>query len=334
MEHLELNKKSLIKPKGTLHISNDLSRMEKLTWNVLLGNCKDKLADRGDFKIDALSLLNHLGLGDTNYSYLKKILKALNGTQVEWNVLGVDRKTEWGVTTLLASAKLKNGVCFFEFSKELRNKIVESELYARIWFHIEKKLKGKHSITIYEFLLAYYNRKEKIGDTPKLSIEDFKKAIGKEGQYKDFKNLKRFVINPSIKDINEKSDIFVTFKTFKTGRKIEEIKFHIKANVQNEQPKTQKLSGKKNPDENLAKVKIWVDEILEFTKHPESEKFYYKIAWKLVLSDNEQLIYQALREIKADFIRDTGIKKNRAALFNSIIQRLAKEKGVDLGLKK
>ncbi len=329
-----MRKRSLIKPKGTLHISNDLSRMEKLTWNILLASCKDELGKRGDFRIKALDLLNHLGLGDSNYSYLKKILKSLNGTQVEWNILGADKKIEWGITTLLSSAKLKQGICFFEFSKELRSKIVESNLYARIWFHIEKKLMGKHSLTIYEFLLAYYNCKKGVGDTPKLLLLDFKKAIGKEGQYNEFKNLKRFVVVPAIKDINKNSDINATFETFKNGRKVEYIKFHIEANERGESIK-KSLPGayKENQSEIKANVELWVNDIIDLTGHEQSKKFYYKVSWKFILAKKEELIYRAISETKADY-NSGNIKKNKAAIFNAIIQRLARENNIDLELKK
>jgi len=72
--------------------------------------------------------------------------------------------------------------------------------------------------------------------------------------------------------------------------------------------------------------------MLDFTEHKDSKEFRYKIAWKLVVGNKKNLIKRAMSETLADFI-GKKIKKNKGAIFNSIIQRLAKENNIDLELK-
>ena len=53
---------------------------------------------------------------------------------------------------------------------------------------------------------------------------------------------------------------------------------------------------------------------------------------KVVDNVSENLIYQALSEVKDTFL--TGkIKKSKAALFNTVIQTKAKEHNINLGIK-
>ena len=74
------------------------------------------------------------------------------------------------------------------------------------------------------------------------------------------------------------------------------------------------------------------NDILEFTQHPKSEMFYFKVAWRFLQAGKRDAVYHAISEAKADF-HGVELKKNKAAVFNHIIQRKADECGVDLGLK-
>ncbi len=234
--NMVINKKSVLKPKGTLHVSNDLSRSERLLFNILLASCYDRLDKENVFYVHATDLLKFLGQDQRNYGFLKDILKKLNTTQIEWNVLNIDKQIEWGITTLLAFGEIKKGICRFEFSIGLREKILQSEIYARLWFHIQKKLTSKSATILYEFLLGFYNIKEKIGETPKLSLENFKKGIGKNKQYLDYRILNRDFIKPAITEINKHTDIYVKMKTYKIVRKIAFIKFFICRNKNYKHP--------------------------------------------------------------------------------------------------
>jgi hypothetical protein len=72
------------------------------------------------------------------------------------------------------------------------------------------------------------------GETPFISIEDFRKLLGlKENEYKRYKDLSLYVIKKAIKEINEKSDLFVEVKQNKIGRRVTEIKFYIRKNEKN-----------------------------------------------------------------------------------------------------
>ena len=79
-------------------------------------------------------------------------------------------------------------------------------------------LQSSHSIRMYELLM-------KFNDTGvrKISIKDFKSALGIPDKYEQYKDLNKWVIKPALKELGKKLDIEVT--TLKTGRKITALYF-------------------------------------------------------------------------------------------------------------
>lgn len=84
-------------------------------------------------------------------------------------------------------------------------------------------LKSKYSIRIYELLKQY----ESIGKR-ELELQELKKILFIENQYNRIYDLKRFVLTPAIKEINDYTDINISYDDVKKGRKITGFVFDIK----------------------------------------------------------------------------------------------------------
>ena len=79
------------------------------------------------------------------------------------------------------------------------------------------QLKSAYAVRLYEILIAWRST----GKTPVIGLDDFKKQIGiNEGDYKRIDVLKSRVLEPSIKQINEHTDIIVSVEQHKTGRSV------------------------------------------------------------------------------------------------------------------
>ncbi|HZC02610.1 MAG TPA: replication initiation protein, partial [Gammaproteobacteria bacterium] len=66
------------------------------------------------------------------------------------------------------------------------------------------------------------------GETPFIAIEEFRKLIGADGSYENFKKLNARVIKPAIAAINRVSDLKVTVDYQRQGRKVVALKFKIR----------------------------------------------------------------------------------------------------------
>lgn len=81
-------------------------------------------------------------------------------------------------------------------------------------------LQSSSSIRMYELLM-------KFNDTGirKISLDDFKSSLGISGKYDQYKDLNKWVIKPSVKELSSKMDIDVS--PIKTGRKITALYFEF-----------------------------------------------------------------------------------------------------------
>mgnify|MGYP003473657000 FL=1 len=78
-------------------------------------------------------------------------------------------------------------------------------------------LSSAYSVRLYELLIQWRST----GKTPVIELADFRKRIGVlDTEYKRMAQLKERVLELAIKQINEHTDIIVTYKQHKAGRVI------------------------------------------------------------------------------------------------------------------
>ena len=84
-----------------------------------------------------------------------------------------------------------------------------------------------YSIRLYELLMQFNSTKERT-----ISLDDFRSLFKINDKYLKFKDLNRDVIKPSIKEINNVSDLVVYCAPIKKGRNIVALVFDFKQNNQ------------------------------------------------------------------------------------------------------
>lgn len=83
-------------------------------------------------------------------------------------------------------------------------------------------LKSKHSIRLYEILKSNLWR-----HSWEVSVEEFKEILNITDKYHEYKDMRKKVIDPSVKEISKYTDIAVTYEPIKTGRYITDLVFSI-----------------------------------------------------------------------------------------------------------
>lgn len=222
-------KNSVIKHSATIQISNVVSLMQRKAWNILLANAYDELMDREEHCMDLRDLEQTLGFDQRNEAYLKNLLKALTSFQIEWNVLGKDKSTEWTVTTFLAGATIKNGKVYYSYYKGLREKLFSPKMYARINLSIQNKFQSKYALALYELFVDYYDVKRSCGETPWIEIPMYRKLMGlADHEYKLFADMRKRLITEPVEEINNVPGVDLLIEVmFKGKRPVEAVKFRI-----------------------------------------------------------------------------------------------------------
>jgi plasmid replication initiation protein len=104
------------------------------------------------------------------------------------------------------------------------------------------QLTGKYAIRLYELLIAW----REVGKVPQIELSEFRAKLGVEDdEYKAMNHFKSRVLEPSIKQINQHTDITVNYEQHKRGRTITGFSFKFK---QKQKPKFEVKRDPNTPD--------------------------------------------------------------------------------------
>ena len=230
----------VIKHSATVQVTNTVPLLARRLWNVLLSRAYDDLPHWERVRVHRVpvgEVLDALGTTTRNTEHLKDLLTSLATTPVEWNVLGKDNVEEWGVSALLAEAKIKGGQVEFSYGPTLRERLHNPRLYVRISLSIQNRFASKHSLALYELCVDYLDVTRGRGETPWIPLDTYRAMMGiEDGQYSRFAQLNQRVIKASVKEVNKRSDVAVSVEYQKEGRSVTALKFRVRPADRSERP--------------------------------------------------------------------------------------------------
>ena len=157
-------------------------------------------------------------------------------------------------------------------------------------------LTSKYAVRLYELMMSW----KSVGKTPIIKLSEFRERVGllDENEYKDMCTFKKYVLDLAVAQINEHTDIKLTYEQHKAGRKIDGFSFKFKQKV-----KQQKIEQQQQQrDQNTADL---------FTKMTDAQRhlFAHKLAHDArVQSDYSRLIgtgsYEDFARLLADMLAD------------------------------
>lgn len=228
----DLADQNLKKHIAAIHISNRLTLTQRKASNVLLHNAYEDLLTARVHRIRVKDLAEAIGFNTHNLESLKEALKTLARTVLEWNILDEDgAQEEWGATTLLAQAVIKNGYCVYAYSPELCEKLYRPEIYALLNLSIQRKFSSGYALALYENCLRY----RRVGTTGWISLENLKRLLGigeTDGYYQDFRKFNDKIIKPAVRQVNDTSDLILEADFQRDRRKIVAVRFRVDDNPQ------------------------------------------------------------------------------------------------------
>jgi len=241
-------KQEVKKHTSAIHTSGSLSLLERKASNVLLFNAYDELLIEKHHTIPVAILAEICGYDSKDTAGLKNAIRNLVSTTVEWDILDDEgNEEEWGISSLLASVRfLKGGICRYEYTDTLAEKLKEPEIYGNINLQMQKQLVSSYTLVIYEMcsLVKGLIRKTKPAYTKWMTLETFRMLLGVKDSdyYQEFKHLNNKILKPSINEINGSikrfagTDIFIVPEYKKVGRAITDIRFIVDLNPQGSLP--------------------------------------------------------------------------------------------------
>ena len=226
MHLAEINE--VIKASPAIQIQSRITHLQRRAWNVLLANAYNELPNKDIHRVNVAELAKKLGFDSRDYDHLKETLEALVDCTVKWNILGKDKKEEWGVASLLAEARIKDGICTYAYPPYLRTRLYNPRIYTKVNLSLQNQFTSRYALILWEVCFDYFDIARNEGETPFIALETFRELMGLEaGEYPVFKVLNRDVIKPALKEINALTNFHIEVENRRFGRKIAELKFRI-----------------------------------------------------------------------------------------------------------
>lgn len=113
------------------------------------------------------------------------------------------------------------------FLLDLKKNFTEYELIFTLYF------KSKYTIRLYEYIRAIHGNRQRDFAEITLSIDELKDKID-ANTYTEFFDFNRRVLKPTVKEINEHSDMYIDYELLKHGKKVSAIRFTITHKTQSE----------------------------------------------------------------------------------------------------
>lgn len=214
----------VVKHSAAVHISSEVTRVQRGAWNVLLHNAYLELPTQEKHSIRMTDLLARLGMQTRNVEFVKETLRALVQTAVEWNILGKDKGERWGVAALLAEAELVDGVITYAYGPTLRKRLHSPKMFARVVLSLQQVFVTQYGLPLYE-LVVDYSWNDGHAETPWIDLDKLRDLLGSGTSYPSWSAFRQKVLDRAVEDVDENSDFRLVYETKKTGRAVSAVKF-------------------------------------------------------------------------------------------------------------
>ena len=169
------DKTDVIKASPAIHIQGNITHLQRRLWNVLLANAYDELLTKDVHEISVTALIDKLEYDSHNREYLLEFFESLVDCKLKWNLLNKDEEWEYGIAVLLSSVVIReSGVCTYDFPSQLRPKLHNPRMYAKINLRLQNKFKSKYALILWEICLDYFDESRGEGESPFIPLETFK----------------------------------------------------------------------------------------------------------------------------------------------------------------
>ena len=230
----------LRKPVNTLAIVPKSARITSLgrkTYNVLLYEAQDQGMERESYRAPLERLVRGIDFDSNDHALVKKHLRAMVSTTVEWQSPTTGEGAAWNISGLLAHARLskEKGQVWVEWSYavNLKQELLHPTVFARLKLEIISQLRSHAGIALYEICTRYKD----IGRTSRQDWRWWRPVLsGQPDSDKtarlEYRIFKRDTLKLAIAEMNAITDLEVELVEYKDGRAVSEIQFLIRPSPQ------------------------------------------------------------------------------------------------------
>jgi len=174
-------------------------------------------------------ILKTLEIGSTQkYTYLNKVLRNMVSQGLEIQI--DDDVSFYAVTTFINYKTKGSPDVILEFNPKLMPYLIElKENFTQYKLKEIVNLQSKYAVVLYKWCVMNYQQGTYNASyyNPKISMKDLRILTDTTKELLDFRNFEKRVLKLSQKEINEKTDLHISYEKVKDGRSIGWIQFYI-----------------------------------------------------------------------------------------------------------
>jgi hypothetical protein len=234
----------LRKPVNTLAIVPKTGRITTLarkSYNVLLYEAQDQGLEQDVFRAPLDRVMVGVDFNSNDHALVKKHLRAMVSTTVEWQSPTTGEGTSWNVSGLLAHARLskeRNQVWVeWSYATNLKQELLQPNVFARVRLEVISQLRTYAGVTLYEICTRYKD----IGRTSRQQWRWWHPVLtgnpsSERTERIEYRIFKRDTLKPAIAEVNAITEHEIELVEYKLGRYIDEIQFAIRPKRQTALP--------------------------------------------------------------------------------------------------
>jgi len=212
--------------------STRITTLGRKCYNVLLYQAQEQGLERDLFRAPLDAVVKGLDFDSNDHALIKKHLRAMVSTTVEWQSPTTGEGATWSVSGLLAHAALvkQRGQVWVEWSYavNLKQELLDPSVFARLRLEIVSQLRTHAGLALYEICTRYKD----VGRTSRQAWRWWYPVLsGNPPSDKldrlEYRIFKRDTLKPAIAEINAITDLDIELIEHKEGRFVDQIQFAI-----------------------------------------------------------------------------------------------------------
>lgn len=225
----------LKKPVNALAIVPQSQRITPLfrkSYNVMLRMAQEQGLEQEVYRAPMSAVIRSLGFDSNDTGLIKKHLRMMAATLVEWQSPTRGEGSSWAVSGLIGHAELRKvrGHVWLEwsYSVRLRQELLQPHVFAKLSLEIIAQLRSHGAIALYEICSRY----REVGQTSRQPWSWWRPVLSgkpetEETRRQEYRFFKRDVLKPALAEVNAVTDLVVELVESRSGRFISDLQFKV-----------------------------------------------------------------------------------------------------------
>lgn len=227
-----------------VRVDGPYTERDRKLWTFLLHAVWDELGKKQihDISVVEVNRIFREAGGEHSAAWIWDSAKRLAKTTVEWEYTLGDERCQ-GISSIFSAVLTKParaaGRLHFHFPPLLIPIIQQPQRFARLRVHFMIGLSGKYAVTLYEILEGFANRRDGLLECSIADLRTWLKVD--DGKYTDWKDFKKWVLDPSLEQINDDplgAGFTASYTAQRQGRFYNRLTFTIEKTKGREQTET------------------------------------------------------------------------------------------------